>query len=282
MSVSRHVFDPDEVLSPEQHQQMSIRLLQEADHLLESRERRLPSRCAWAAVVHQLLAIAEQRGWNHEHEFREIGRYLEKEYDLPTLGPCLSKAQWAELANDYIEVEKYTPQIRKEIANARALVADLEDLRRRPMGPYTIEDDNDQSLVHLLTGVTHPLGTTREHGFMNEARLQERSRLWGLHQPSELMANELSSVDSRTTLELDYDADQDILTLEGTAIESITAYDADIPPRQAVRVYSDEDGVVSHVVVCGAAALLRDVLQAGQNVFMTMEMMKGPADRPEQ
>ena len=40
-------------------------------------------------------------------------------------------------------------------------------------------------------------------------------------------------------------------------------------------VYSDEDGVVSHVILCGAAELLCDVLRSGKNVSMTAETREG-------
>ncbi len=152
----------------------------------------------------------------------------------------------------------------------------MEALRQCPMESYTIEDRCDQTLVCNLTGATYPMGTTMEHGFVNETHLRERSSMWGRHRPDEVVVEGISPLESRTTLGIGYDADHDILTLEGTAIETISPYDADIAPRQAVRVYSDCDGVVSHVVLCGAAGLLRDLFQAGENVSMAVETTEEP------
>ena len=93
MNILKAFFDPHEVLGPDEHRAMSLRLLGEAERELEARERRRASWRAWAAVVHQLSAIAEQRGWNHEHEFFDIGGYLGKEYELPELTPRLMGAE---------------------------------------------------------------------------------------------------------------------------------------------------------------------------------------------
>ena len=62
MNIPKAFFDPREVLGPDEHRAMSLRLLDEAERDLEARERRRASRSAWAAVVHELSAIAEQRG----------------------------------------------------------------------------------------------------------------------------------------------------------------------------------------------------------------------------
>ena len=278
MNIPKAFFDPHEVLGPDEHRAMSLRLLGEAERDLEARDRRSASRSAWAAVVHELSAIAEQRGWNHEHEFFDIGHYLAKEYERRELSDGIFLVEGE--ATNYFDIEKYTSEIRREIAHARQLIADLEDLRQSPMRPYTIEDSDEQRTVHNLTGATYPVGTTREHGFVNETHLRERSSMWDRSRPDEVMADGITPIESNTTLEIDYDADQDILTLEGTAIETISPYDAEIAPRRAVRVYSECDGWATHVVLCGAAELLRDLLQAGESVSMTVETKEGPPATP--
>ena len=195
---------------------MSLRFLDEAGGELEVRRRRQAQENLWVAIVHQLSAIAEQRGWNHEHEFFDIGRYLEKEYNLRELVPRLSLVE-----GDYVNffgIEEFTSEIRREIARARQLIAGLENLRQCPMRPYTIEDRCDRAIVYNLTGATYPVGTTREHGFVNETRLRERSSMWGLSR-EEVVVEGISSAERKTTLGIGYDAHQDILTLEGAAIE---------------------------------------------------------------
>ena len=278
MTISKAFFDPHEVLGPDEHRAMSLRLLDEAERDLEARDRRCASWRTWEAVVHELSAIAEQRGWNHEHKFSGIGCYLAKEYDRRELSDGIFLVEGE--ATNYFDIEKFTSQIRCEIAHARQLIADLEDLRQSPMRPYTIEDSDEQRTVHNLTGTTYPVGTTREHGFVNETRLRERSSMWDRSRPDEVVTGGISPLESKTTLQIDYDADQDILTLEGAAIETISPYDAEIAPRHAVRVYSECDGWATHVVLCGAAELLRDLLQAGENVSMTVETKEGPPATP--
>ena len=63
----------------------------------------------------------------------------------------------------------------------------MEALRQCPMGSYTIEDRCDQTLVCNLTGATYPMGTTMEHGCVNETHLRERSSMWGRHRPDEVV-----------------------------------------------------------------------------------------------
>ena len=157
---------------------MALRFLDHADRELARGRRLQASEKIWGAVAQQLSAIAEQRGWGHEHhhEYSDMIRYLAKEYNQPDLPDRLKIAEWYH-ANFY-QNTAHTTEIRKGIADARQLVADLEDLRQRPMRPVTIENGSDRAVIYNLTGVTHKVGTKSEDGFTNERLTRLRSR-WG-------------------------------------------------------------------------------------------------------
>ena len=133
MFIGNDPFDPDEVLSPDQHRTMSLKLLDGAEGELEERRRSQAQEKLWIAVAHQLSAIAEQRGWKHEYQFHDIGRCLQKEYGVPELMSRIVLAEW--YYSNFFGVVESTGEIRRAIAQTRELVDELEELRQRPMHP---------------------------------------------------------------------------------------------------------------------------------------------------
>ena len=177
--------NPGDEQSPDDHRQMSLRFLDHADRELKARRRLQASEKTWGAITHQLSAIAEHRGWLHEShgQFLEIARYLEKEYGSEGL---LDRVKLAEANHvNFYHNRQPSPEIRRNIEQARRLVDDLEGLRQQSPRPYTIENSTDAATVYRLTGRNYQgsIPVTEQRGFINEARLMERSSKWGQHPP---------------------------------------------------------------------------------------------------
>ena len=130
-------------------------------------------------MAQALSSIAEQRGWLHHHhtDYYDIANYLAKEFDRPDLVGQVSIADSFH-ANFYGN-QRRSDDIRKGIDAAEKFVAELQDIRHRPMGPYKIENGSERARVHNLTGESFPIGTERQEGFINGNRLARLSPRWG-------------------------------------------------------------------------------------------------------
>ena len=171
---------PATVHSPDSHRAMALRFLTHAGSQLRRGHRLQASEKVWGAVAHQLKAIAEQRGWQHDGHanFYDIASYLAKEYGQRDLVARVASVDQAQHRN-YYKNNLLPRDIEAGLDVAKELVADLETLRQSPPRPYTISDKHDSDLVKRLSGDRYPTGTTSSDAFTNPDRLAERTTLWG-------------------------------------------------------------------------------------------------------
>ena len=193
MTSTPELPNPSECQSPEDHRAISLMFLDHAETELAGGHRLQASEKAWGAVAHQFKAIGEQRGWNHEGHarFYDMAHYLDQEYASPNNGAGRSPNLTIDLSaidayhRNYYENERTSREIQKIIGHARKMVAELEELRHRPRGPYTIRDPGDRGVVRRLTGHSYPVGTTSGDGFINQAQLDDRQGRWGQYKEDE-------------------------------------------------------------------------------------------------
>ena len=171
--------NPYGVHSPEDHWAMAVGFIDHAD-LESAKGRRLQSSDgAWRAVTHELPAIAEEGGWRHEHQHqsREMACHVGSVYNQPELTDRLKLAEANHVS--FHHKSESTPEIRPALPTARQLIDGSEDLRQRPMRPFTITDSEERGIARGLSVEEYAVGTTRS---IHEGRLWVRSSPGGSEQ----------------------------------------------------------------------------------------------------
>ena len=176
--------NPHNPQSPAEHRFMSQRFLVHAERELKAKRRLQASEKIWGAVTHQFAAIAEQRGWEHEHhrQLKDMAYYLDKEQGSEDLRRDLG--YFETFHNNFYRNQAHSGDIRLGLRDAKALVEKLEEVRQAEPKPFKIESDFDRRVVSYLTGrPAPPINTTSDQGFTTEEDRRLRRAEWGKGKP---------------------------------------------------------------------------------------------------
>ena len=138
---------------------------------LEQRDRLQAGEKAWGAIAHNLKAIGELRGWNHEshRQIESIGRQIVAEYLDTDLQEALSDVYHKGHENFY-ENQRSLETIREVIEAAEEALPTLESLQLANPRPFTINSNTQLRRLRELTnnsnlqiGDTSPVGFSLKH-----------------------------------------------------------------------------------------------------------------------
>ena len=147
------------------------RFIMQARNYLEQGDRLQAGEKAWGAVAHNLKAIGELRGWNHEsHRLVEnIARQVVAESQDSDLGEFISEVYYKGHENFY-ENQRSLQTLREVIGQAELALPILESLQHAVPRPFTIESNNQLRRLRALTGNdslqigdTSPVGFSLKH-----------------------------------------------------------------------------------------------------------------------
>ena len=151
---------------PNDHTEISRRLLRQAKEELETGDRLQASEKAWGALAHSLKAIAQVRGWRHRghNHVLAIGYQIARECSLPDLQLATTYANT--LHENFYEHYVGRRVIQDGIGLIEPLLPELDAIRLDTPRPFTIEDEDDRGYLRLLTGDrTLQIGDSSPVGF---------------------------------------------------------------------------------------------------------------------
>jgi hypothetical protein len=155
---------------PDQHAAISQLFLEQAREELERDDRLQASEKTWGAAAHAIKAIAEQRGWSHDHHGLVLAAalHLSKEFDRPDFEELTYTAR--QMHNNFYENQLETGDILRALERTSFFVDELEDVRNSPPRPFSIEDTTDRNRLRRLTGLQLNVGDHSPVGFSRSAR----------------------------------------------------------------------------------------------------------------
>ena len=160
--------------SVEEHAEISHRFLRLAQSELNRRRRSQASKAVWRGVAHALSAIAVKRGWDHLSS-EDIASQLGKEFNRPDFWLWVGSAISLYDHEDFWGRVKEGDVIQDHIDQANAFVEELDELRERQPGPFTIKEEADQRRLARLLGIPRdqreqelPIGTVDPNGFSSK------------------------------------------------------------------------------------------------------------------
>ena len=127
-------------------------IMQAAQYLLQG-DRLQAGEKAWGAIAHNLKAIGESRGWQHDsHQLvHNIGRQIVAEYQDTELGETISEVFHNGHQNFY-ENQRSRAELRETIRYAEEALVTLGALQRNPPRPFTITSNTQLRRLRDLTG----------------------------------------------------------------------------------------------------------------------------------
>ena len=111
---------------------------------------------AWGAAACALKAVAEQREWNHRKHslLYDVSGQIADELAQPSLLERFGVAN--ALHQNYYEDWIPEEVVANYIESIEALVSELEDVRRNPTPPFTIETRAQRRRLDRLTAKSEP------------------------------------------------------------------------------------------------------------------------------
>ena len=139
--------------SPDDRRAIGRRFLMQAAQYLLQGDRLQAGEKAWGAVAHNLKAIGEQRGWQHDsHQLvHNIGRQIVAETSDAELSGFISDVYHLGHENFY-ENQRSRETLREVIYEAEMAVSALETLQQAPPRPFTIASNTQRRRLMALTG----------------------------------------------------------------------------------------------------------------------------------
>ena len=145
-------------------------IMQAAQYLLQG-DRLQAGEKAWGAIAHNLKAIGESRGWQHDsHQLvHNIGRQIVAEYSDTELGEAIAEVFHNGHQNFY-ENQRSRAELRETLGYAEEALVKLETLQRNPPLPFTITSNTQLRRLRDLTsnddlqvGDSSPVGFSLKH-----------------------------------------------------------------------------------------------------------------------
>ena len=151
--------------SPVAHAAISRRFIAQAKEELEGGDRIQASEKVWGAAAHAVKAIAEQRGWIHQHHahINSIAGHLSREFELPELRDSFRIAD--AMRKNFYENGLNGDDIMQAIDRIEGFVEQMESIRRSPPRPFVITDADDRRRIRQLTGRQVEIGDQSPEGF---------------------------------------------------------------------------------------------------------------------
>ena len=148
-----------------QHAGISRRFLEQAREELTRGDRLQASEKSWGAAAHALKAVAEQRGWNHNHHALVIAvaEQMAEESGRPEFNSLIGIAQ--SMRMNFYENYRGINAVRQALDEIEGFVDQLEQLRTMPPQPYVIRDSDARSRLRGLTGLRLEVGDQSPIGF---------------------------------------------------------------------------------------------------------------------
>ena len=111
---------------------------------------------AWGAAATALKAVAEQREWNHRKHslLYDVSGQIADELARPGLRERFGLAN--ALHQNFYENWMPDSEVESAIGSIEALVSELEDVRRNPATPFTIETRAQRRRLDRLTAKSEP------------------------------------------------------------------------------------------------------------------------------
>ena len=157
--------------SPDNRRTIGRRFIIQAREYLNQGDRLQAGEKAWGAIAHNLKAIGELRGWNHEshRQVESIGRQIVAEYLDTDLQEALSDVYHKGHENFY-ENQRSIETLREVIEAAEEALPTLEALQQSNPRPFTITSNTQLRRLRALTGNnsleigdTSPVGFSLKH-----------------------------------------------------------------------------------------------------------------------
>ena len=148
-----------------QHAAISRRFLEQAREELAREDRLQASEKSWGAAAHALKAVAEQRGWNHNHHALvvAVAEQMAEEFGRPEFNSLIGIAQSMHM--NFYENHRGLNAVRQALDDIEGFVDQLEQLRTMPPQPYVIRDSDARSRLRGLTGLRLEVGDQSPIGF---------------------------------------------------------------------------------------------------------------------
>ena len=143
---------PPGAASPEDRKVISLRFIQHAKEELQRGNRLQASEKTWGSLAQAFKAIAQERGWQHEHHglVVDAGRQIGKEYEHTDVLLAVSHGNNMHL--NFYENRDGPEPIEEAITAIERVLPELERLRSEAPRPYTIIDIEDRNRLRRLTG----------------------------------------------------------------------------------------------------------------------------------
>ena len=142
----------------ERYAELSRHFIEKADEYLLSGDRVQASEKGWGAVAEAIKSIAEERGWNHQGHrlLGDIAFQLSEEWERPDVRILFDAIE--KLHINFYEDNMGLDAIASRIEDAKALLNELETLRRRSPRPLALDNRERRLRWRRLTGELLPLG----------------------------------------------------------------------------------------------------------------------------
>ena len=148
-----------------QHAGISRRFLEQAREELTRGDRLQASEKSWGAAAHALKAVAEQRGWNHNHRALvvAVAEHLAREFERQDFVDLIQIAQASHI-NFYENIQE-SDSIGRAISRVAYFLEELDRVRAAAPRPFTVDCASDRNRLRRLTGKDVNLGDFSLIGF---------------------------------------------------------------------------------------------------------------------
>ena len=148
----------------ERYADLSRHFIEKADEYLAAGDAVQASEKAWGAVAEAFKSIAEERGWNHKGHrvISDVAFQLAEEWERDDVLSMFDAAE--KLHINFYEDAMELDEIARRIGTAKALIAELDSLRRLTQQPPPIRNRSQRNRWRRLTGELLPLETGPDEG----------------------------------------------------------------------------------------------------------------------
>ena len=168
--------------SPDEHMQISRRLMEQAAEELEMGDRLQASEKVWGAEQHALAAVGKERGWATEDYYAKsnVALHLSEEFSDSSIR--ILHRNFNTYHKNYYQNDIDALEIRNAIKEVEQFVNELENIRERGPQPFAITSREQIGRLREIAGneVANRLkvGKTYTDGFVNRRRLARYQRQW--------------------------------------------------------------------------------------------------------
>ncbi len=166
-----------EFQTPDEHMQISRRVIEHARDELEKGDRLQASEKIWGAVNHALASIGKERGWiTEKYENKKgVANVLARERDDPFLSAIYAMAELHH--QNFYQNSHSSEIIATDIHNAEVFVDKIEQTRGEAPQDWTPEKIDLHWLLQA-TGRNYLAGEPSTNGFVDASRLERYRRRW--------------------------------------------------------------------------------------------------------